>query len=353
MSLERLNKILIVIITVCFRLVALFYSNTTLNFVLLGVLAGLCALNIFYKTFNTKQTILMSVFLLLSSLMFVVYNEDNLFIYFICALAFLDEKDDKKIISLFTIISIISFISIILAGEMGLVDVVYSDRDGIFRKSLGFGHVNTPFIYYIGIIFGLYYLFGDKKMKLTLIYIITTIIAIYIFIETNSRTGLYLYSAFIIISLFYNKKINKYISKIAPFSFILFLIISILIALVYGNDYNNEINLLLSSRPSFSAYYIKNFLWFNLLGNNIVSHYVLDNFYLATIVKIGFIGFITYAYIFIKGSILYKKDDKIILIIIFVLLYGILEASLYGNFIYVILLKKIMSECDRNEKRIN
>ena len=353
MSLEKFNKILIVIITVCFRLVALFYSNTVLNYSLIAVLVGLCAINMFYKNYNNKQTIVMAIFLLISSLMFVVYNEDNLFIYFICALAFMDEKNDKKIVALFTIITIIGFISVILAGETGLINVRISGRVGIYRSSLGFGNVNTPFVYYTAIIFGLYYLFGDNKKILIPIYIIATLIAMYIFKETDSRTGYYIYYLFIGSSLLYNKKANKYFSEIIPYTFFIFLFISIAIALLYGQDHSNDVNIFLSNRPYFSYYYIKNFLWFNLLGNNSNFYYVLDNFYLATLVKMGFVGFIAYAYTFVKGSILYKKDEKINIIVFFLLLYGILESNFYGNFIYVLLLKQILRGCDKNEKRIN
>lgn len=353
MSLEKINKVLIVAITVCFRLVALFYSSTILNYTMLGLLVGLCIINLFYKEFNNKQTILMAVFLLLSSLMFVVYNEDNLFIYFICALAFLDEKNNRKLVTLFTIITIISFIGVVLSGELGIINIKMSGRVGIYRSSLGFGNVNTPFVYFTAIMFGLYYLFGDNKKLLFLIYILTTFVAIYIFGATNSRTGYYIYYLFIISSLLYNKKINKYFSKIVPSTFFIFLIVSILIAVLYGQNISNEVNVFLSNRPYFSYYYIQNYLWFNLLGNNIVSYYVLDNFYLATLVKIGFIGFITYAYIFVKGSLLYKKDEKINLIIFFILLYGVLESNFYGNFIYVLLLKEIIKGSDNNEKRLN
>ena len=353
MSLEKINKILIVIITVCFRLVALFYSNTILNYSMLFVLVGLCVINIYYKKFNTKQTFLMAIFLLLSSLMFVVYNEDNLFIYFICAVAFIDEVDDKKIVSLFTIVSIISFIGVIISANAGLINVKISGRVGIYRSSLGFGNVNTPFIYFTAILFGLYYLFGDKKKILIIIYLLTTLAAIYIFRETDSRTGYYLYYAFITCSLLYNKKVNKYVSKVVPYTFIIFVIVSILISVLYGGDLHNSVNVALSNRPFYSYYYIKNYLWFNLIGNNIITYYVLDNFYLALLVKIGFIGFFTYCYIFVKGSILYKKDEKINLIILFILLYGIFESNFYGCFIYVILLKEILKGRDVNEKRLN
>lgn len=310
-------------------------------------------INIFYKSYNTKQTILMAVLLLLSSIMFIIFNEDNLFIYFICALAFVDEKDDRKIVSLFTIITAIGFLAVLISAKTGIIGTQTSGRIGIYRNSLGFGNVNTPFIYFNAIVFGLYYLFHDKKKLLLIIYILTTLGAMYIFKETNSRTGYYIYYAFIVASLIYNKKINKYFSKIVPHSFFIFFIASIAIALLFGKDYRNTIDLFLSHRPSYSYYYIKNFLWFNFLGNNVNKYYILDNFYIASLVKIGIVGFLTYAYIFIKGSILYKNDERVNLIVFFILFYGIFESHFFGNFIFVLLIKEILKGSDTNEKRIN
>ena len=45
-----------------------------------------------------------------------------------------------------------------------------------------------------------------------------------------------------------------------------------------------------------------------------------------------------------------KKSTKLVLIIIFTLMYGILECNLYGNFIYIILLNSVINEGEENEQ---
>lgn len=345
-TLSQLNRILIIIIAVTFRLVSLFYSSAILNYFLLLVLVALTFYNILTRKIEINQFRKIFILLLLSALIFFIYNEDSLFIYFIASLAFIDESDEK-LIKYFTITAIVSFISIIIAGQLGLINVVvatrYLDNSIVIRNSLGFGHVNTVSVYYLGIMFGIYYLFHQNKKKLILIYILTTIIAIYLYLETNCRTGLYIYIAFIIISLLYNKKLNKKLKKITPYNFIIFTILSFILAILFGKTLNNPINILLSSRPYFSLYYIKKGAFINLFGQDVISGYVLDNHYLSLLVRTGIIGFITYMYIIIKGSILLKKDYATMLIILFYLIYGIFEANLYGNFIIIILLKKIIS----------
>lgn len=156
LKLTKLNQILIMLIAVSFRYVALFHSSTFLNYFLLLILCLLTFYNLLTIKFSSHKFRTITILLLLSIIVFFLNNEDNLFIYLITALAFL-EVEDKQLIKLFLTLSIFCFITIIVAGQVGIIDIVTSGRyineETIYRNSLGFGNVNTPFIYFLGIVF--------------------------------------------------------------------------------------------------------------------------------------------------------------------------------------------------------
>lgn len=349
----KINKIIVMLIAVCFRYFALYYNSAILNYGLIFVLFLLVLFNILNKKFESKQFQRITILILISAIIFFINNEDNLFIYVVASLALVDESYDK-IIKYFLIFSILSFVITIISGQLGIVETVtagrFIDNETVYRNSLGFGNVNTPFIYFMGIVFGLYYFFRKKPWKLFLIYIITTIIAVWMFNETDCRTGMYIYVLFIFISLIYNEKINKKIKPIIPHLFLIFTIFSVLLAVFFGSTVHNDVNELLSNRPYFSNYYLENHLYFNLFGHDVVGIYVLDNFYLSLLVKTGIISYLVYFYLFYKGGKVVAHDYRLVLIIIFTLMYGILECNLYGNFIYIILLNSVINEGEENEQ---
>ena len=349
----KINKIIVMLIAVCFRYFALYYNSAILNYGLIFVLFLLVLFNILNKKFESKQFQRITILILISAIIFFINNEDNLFIYVVASLALVDESYDK-IIKYFLTFAILSFVVTLIAGQLGIVETVtagrFIDNETVYRNSLGFGNVNTPFIYFMGIVFGLYYFFRKKPWKLFLIYIITTIIAVWMFNETDCRTGMYIYVLFIFISLIYNEKINKKIKPIIPHLFLIFTIFSVLLAVFFGSTVHNDVNELLSNRPYFSNYYLENHLYFNLFGHDVVGIYVLDNFYLSLLVKTGIISYLVYFYLFYKGGKVVAHDYRLVLIIIFTLMYGILECNLYGNFIYIILLNSVINEGEENEQ---
>ena len=149
----KINKIIVMLIAVCFRYFALYYNSAILNYGLIFVLFLLVLFNILNKKFESKQFQRITILILISAIIFFINNEDNLFIYVVASLAFVDERYDK-IIKYFLVFSILSFVITIIAGQLGIVDTVvagrYIDYETVYRNSLGFGNVNTPFIYFLG-----------------------------------------------------------------------------------------------------------------------------------------------------------------------------------------------------------
>lgn len=345
----EINRIIIMFIAVCFRYFSLYCSSTLLNYLLLFVLFILTLFNIFYVKFEEKKFQKIFILLLLSAFIFLLNNEDSLFIYLTASLAFLD-KDKDKTIKYFLSFALLAFVTTIISGKLGIIDTVtagrFIDNETVYRNSLGFGNVNTPFIYFMGIVFGFYYFL--RKKSLILFYILATLFAFYLFKETDCRTGMYIYLIFVFVSLFYNEKINKKLKPLVPHLFLIFTIFSFLIAILFGGEVHNKINELLSNRPYFSNYYLENHLFINIFGYEITGSYILDNYYLSLLVKSGLISYFTYFYIFKKGGKIISGDFKLVLILIFTFIYGILECNLYGNFIYIILLISIINEGDKN-----
>ena len=148
----------------------------------------------------------------------------------------------------------------------------------------------------------------------------------------------------------FHQKISHKIKPIIPHLFLIFTIFSVLLAVFFGSTVHNVVNELLSNRPYFSNYYLENHLYFNLFGHDVVGIYVLDNFYLSLLVKTGIISYLVYFYLFYKGGKVVAHDYRLVLIIIFTLMYGILECNLYGNFIYIILLNSVINEGEENEQ---
>lgn len=357
MELYKINQFIIMALVVGFRYVALFYSSTILNFLLLFLLCWLVFLNIRMKKIRILELRKIVILVGLSAIIFLVYNEDNLFIYLMGSLAFL-ESDDREIVKGFWGWSIVYFIGVIIAGKLGIIDVVvagrYIDNETVYRNSLGFGNVNTASIYFLGIVFGIYYLFGEARGKLLWGYGLTTLIAIWIYKETDCRSGFYIYLLFVICSLLYGKRLKKIGKLVIPAGFGIFMVLSFGLAIVFGGTFDNSVNTLLSGRPYFSNFYIKNWLWISLLGTGVVGSRVLDNYYLSLMVKTGLVGYLTYFYIFRVGGKYLKDDAKALLILLFVFIYGVMECNLYGNFIYMLLLKKIIKGVGVNEnERVN
>lgn len=346
-SLIKINKIIVMLIAVCFRYVALYFDSAILNYGLILILFLLTIFNIINTKFKSKQFQRLTLLILVSAIIFFINNEDNLFIYVIASLAFLTDDFDKTI-KYFLGFSILSFVITIIAGQLGIVENVvagrYIDYETVYRNSLGFGNVNTPFIYFMGIVFGLYYFFRGNRLKLFLIYIVTSLIAFWIFQETDCRTGMYIYILFVISSFIYNDKINNKLKPILPYMFIIFTVFSIGLALLFGNTIHNVVNETLSNRPYFSNYYLQNNLFLSLFGTGVVGNFVLDNFYLSLMVKTGIVSYIIYLYVFFRGTKNVMNNYRLVLIIIFTLIYGILECNLYGNFIFVILLISVIKK---------
>lgn len=286
--------------------------------------------------FTKESFIKISLILLVSFIMFFLYKEDNIFLYSLLGLILIDE-DNKDIIKIiFSSLLIIFSITLIL-GIIGILpnnDVIRT-VDGVaqIRSSLGFSNANAVFAYFIPIVLSGIYLYKKNKLFNFMVLIISFILYYY----TKCRTGFYL----VLLSLIFNIFNSGKTIKKSNIFFIAFFIISILLAVLFGITKYNYVNELLSYRPWFSYQFLKEgiFIW----GMGVPENIILDNLYLRLLANYSIVGVFLYLYIYNKGSKICKKDNMLIYVLFFFLLYNVFEAITVGNFVLIIFLKEIFN----------
>ena len=252
------------------------------------------------------------------------------------AIVFSISKDgDKKFVKYFFISSIILFILTILMSVMGILPENNSIRrvngETLVRANLGFTGMNTVFLCFLPIVLSFFILYEKKfEKKKLLVIIITFLISYVLYKATLCRTGFY--CSLIMLLLFFfvdNIHNSKIISVLVKYSYIILLIISIGIAIIYGSTYENSVNMILTGRPYYWNYYISNYQ-LSLTGIDILNTMPLDNAYLTYLYDYGIICFILFAYITFISQKSISKNKYILLAFLVFAIYGIFE----NNFIY-------------------
>lgn len=324
-SFKQLSQYLCVFFFLLFKYVDIWgVENALLKYGALSV-AVILAIACFSATkFSLKPT-LTFILLLSVALVTVVTGEPDLIIVLIMAFAFYESRGDKKLIQCFVYCASVLYFLTVLLWATGVVDGVETLRlvNGVVtkRNSIGFEHVNSVFKNYMPIFFGLYILhFGDRKTRRMTSLIISFAIATLIFAFSNSRNGYFIISLFTLMVLFFEKPLIGVLKKLAPFSFIIFTILSFLIAFVFA-DKNGFLNVLLTNRP---------FLWSNLISSVGVSftgfrNYGVDNTYLWLLYYFGVLDFVVYGCITVIGELRMSKQVEYVLPIVFMALFSMME----------------------------
>ena len=205
--------------------------------------------------------------------------------------------------------------------SFGFLDKTYTTNGIGLRKSLFFNGPNAL----SGLLFWLVidYLILNKDNKIIRKSIICLIPIFICYIFTKSRTSFYLYIIYLIMLFMSLNKIGKIAMKISQFilSDILFLFSFVLlkyssIIISRFNALFMLANKLLSSRLSYSitAYnYYGLSLFANSKTNNIQDYFIVDNFYVKTIISFGVIVYLSLS---ILNKVVSKKSDNFYNIII-------------------------------------
>lgn len=335
LSKSEIANFFIVFLFLSYKYFLMWFSNFGIKINYLIIIPLALSIIVLVNKKYTKS-ILIKIFILLLFFAFSYYNSQSIDILLaiIFSLLFYDrEKGDREFIKYFVIVSSILFSLTIILSLLGIINSTTSQRvvNGaiILRKSLGFSHANSAFIYFMPIVLGIMYTKGEKLNKPLFIFVID-VISIILYAVTLSRTGLLL---IIILNflLFFDFIIirSKIFKMIAKYNYIILLLVSIYLGIKIGVIFENPINELLSYRPFYYNQAIS-FYGFHIFGSTPNGNIILDNSYLTYLLIYGIIPYIFYTFFQIKTFDFFKNDRKKIIILFIFALYGVLE----NNFIY-------------------
>lgn len=334
------KKVLIFLI-VSFKLLV-YIINTTISssslivYLYLFIIILMSLIYIFKLRFNKTSFIKIMTIIIISFIIFIIYKEDNIFLYTLLGLILIDEKNEDIVKIIFESLSIV-FILTVLLGVLNILPVseAYRTIDGEtqIRTSLGFPNANAAFAYFIPIVLSGLYLFKNNKIFTFLALVSAS--AIYSF--TMCRTGFYLVLIILLVNLFIKNtdsgKFNKNI-------FMICFVLSVLLALLFGTTKYNSINELLSFRPWYCYQFLKQgiFIW----GSGIPENLILDNLFFKLLANYSIIGISLYYYVYKQGRNICSSDKYLLFSMIFFTIYNIFEAMTIGNFVLIVFLKEII-----------
>jgi len=308
------------------------------------------------NSYRPKTLLILIILFLIGFISYYKTNDFTLLKFLIILLALKNIKFYSFIRKDY-IIRILLFFLIFSLSIFGITEVTTFIRDTYIRYTLGFIHPNTAGFYMMLIAFEYLYINKDKLSIKNILFIL--MVAIIINFTTYSRTAfLILIMAIISIKLIQKNEAkiikNKLISLLIKNSFAILTALTILITLMYMKNYSitNKINLAISNRLYYYLIYIINYS-VNFMGRDLPNYYPLDSSYLFLLYKFGIIVYLLYYYIYydlIKKA--YKENDYIfIIIILFLLLYGLAEKMIIRSTYNIFLFKFSEDLFRKNAKR--
>lgn len=208
-----------------------------------------------------------------------------------------------------------------------------SNGETISRLALGFCYPTRAFAFLLPACFAVYYL--NKSLLKKALMTLCACYALVVFIFTNTKTSL-----IILIALLFGPLIEKalqkkrFLSYLAIASYPILYLISLILTLTAGSNWNGIINRLLSWRPGFWLKYINGGI--NFIGMSDSNRQLqklsnpLDNYFLSPLISGGVaisIFLIIWNVIFMYLA--YKnRNFKLIVIVLIFELYGMSESQI-------------------------
>lgn len=338
--------IIIIFLGILFKYLLECSVSSVILYIVIFAICLLTIIDLYYLKLTKKEFLYIFSFFCISLFFLLTKKEVNFLISFLFALILI-RKNEESYVKTFLLCSLIFFCMTILLNIFGILEssniIRYKYGEKTIRYSLGFGHPNLVFLFFLPIALCGYYLYGEKKWYYVLL--ISSSLILYAFCD--SRTGLLCIFSIIFFHLFLNKKIlNNKFFRIFIDNFIIILTIgTFLLCLLFGHSLSNRVSALLSGRPYYLKSYLDKGMVFSLFGHSDISGYVIDNFYLFILIELGIFGFFVYFFIYKNGikKSLYSK--KYILIYLVFCIYGLAETNMIIgsiNFLFPILIKNII-----------
>lgn len=320
------------------------------NFIYLSCIIGL----LLYLKSDIKDKLLIMIGVIIT----LLSKNENIMIFFILAIyAKNNEISIKEIILYYTVINLTMFIGILTLYTFGILgNGVYTHyRNGVARIDFGFGNPNVPFLCLLPILAGYIYLKFDKYSIIDRVIIV--LIVIYIYRNTYSRTGLIATIAtliFIEILKLIGVKIiksNKIIKFLLINIFSILTLISLFVA-IYLNSW--EYNVLLSSRPEYWNYYLKEITFFGINKSTDLI-YPLDNTFIYLFKMFGILTGLLITYLITKSTKKIINEGNIMLYSLVAMynIYGFGENVFFDKALCPIFIILVIYFLDDFEKFIN
>lgn len=333
--------------------------NIYTNFIVIG-LVSISFLIIIQKKFSRNEIIKIIILFLFGCAAYYKTTMIDIFVATIFAMLYARDKDGiKDFIKIFTYTSIILYVITIILFLLGFLGNVASQRYVneylVERNSLGFMHVNAPFLHFVPIALGLIYINREKSATYKFITIIVLdVISIVLYNYTLSRTGAIIILLLNIIMIFQkyilNDKAIKYIFKYAFITLGIFL--TFYIAYQFGNDFTEgSFNKTLSFRPMLALDAIKTYP-IKPFGNAFGERLILDSLYLRVLLGAGYISYIFYTYFQIKTFKYIEKDKYLYLILIVFTIYQLFENVVTYNMNFLLTIQFMLYLKYNDEKKL-
>lgn len=344
--------IIIVFLCILFKYLIVYNTSSSILYLLLAIICVLAVIDIFYLKLKKETFFKILLFFGISCYFLIISFDANFLISFVLSLILIKKKE-KDYIKTFMISSIILFIFTVSLNIFGILEstniIRYKYGEKIIRYSLGFEHPNSVFLFFLPIALCGYYLYGNKKTY----YFFLTLFSLILYFLSDSRTGIICMLLIILFDKILNKKVleNKAFKFFCNNSILIFSLITIIISCIFGDDLTNKVSSLFSGRPYYLNYYVTNGQIFSLVGAELHPKYIVDNFYIYVLARLGLIGFSVYYFTYKLGmkKLGYSKVYAVLLII--TCIYGILETNMIIgsiNFLFPILIRNIID--DRKDK---
>lgn len=346
LKMSEVCYLMFILYWVIIRILQFNFSDTVLVLGLLAVIV-LALFGFINKTYTVRELIISITVLALGGILLFTANIEGFLVTGISIVA-LKNIDIKKMCWYVLIIGVILFFSIVFLSLVGVIDstILTTNRTSgevvmeVTKNSLGFARPNGTYRSFF-VLFTLYYYVRYECLNV-IDYITTVVLAYYIYIKTECRTGFVciLFFCVLVMLMKYTKCFEwKFISKLLPWCPIIFAIFSFLSAKYYTNSSvaMNMLNNIFSNRLLFGQIYMQKHP-IKLFGQEIVDvatgqYLQLDNGYLQMILGYGLVAsllFIVLTFFIIKKLVRHGYNIELIIVLSFAL-YGIMESILLDS----------------------
>lgn len=279
------------------------------------------------KLLSTRSAIL--TFIAWLALILVI-QQPSLIFMLVIVMTFYD-KDYKKMTGylfiwlslLFIAFTVLASYGAISSGESLKSNLLVDSSEYQTVTSLGMGNPNTPMAFLLGIIMSGAYVFYDSKYK-NRYGILMIIASLGVYSLVGSRTGLICAIVFLTLYLLDSRKVSLLLKSLMPYIMLALLALSIFVGYHFGRT-DNIVNNLLTTRPYQWHLRLDSGALTNLIGNSDhyftvagdeSARYPLDNQYIYTLARYGWLTLITAMSIYFMG--LRKNKSPIVTYMIFI-----------------------------------